>query len=124
MFRLNRYAVLALLVISLPACSLLGEPSNTPPAAALSKANLMAACESTSSNKNAEWLACTALSQATAMCQDLASGNPVDEQLIAAVEAFYPDPALKTIGGLSVAAVNAALAQWCTGEGYTALREV
>jgi hypothetical protein len=65
------------------------------------------------------WLACTALSQATAMCKDLAAGNPVDLQLIELVTAFYPDARLKALLGAGAAAVNAGLSDWCTVEGYT-----
>jgi hypothetical protein len=113
--------------IAISGCSLLGEPSNTPPNAALSKANLTAACEATSntpaqavSQKAATdaWLACTALSQVTLFCANVRSNAPIDTDLLDVILAFAPDPILSTLGNDALAVANAAAAQWCTTQGY------
>jgi hypothetical protein len=111
----------------LPACSLLGEPSNTPPNAALSKTNLAAACEATSAapadavSQKAQtdaWLACTALSQVTLFCQNVRSNAPIDTELVDIILAFAPDPVLSTLGNDALDVANAAAGQWCTTQGY------
>jgi hypothetical protein len=122
-----RKFVAGIAAIAISGCSLLGEPSNTPPNAALSKANLTAACEATSatpaqqaSQKAATdaWLACMALSQVTLFCQNVRSDDPIDTELIDVILAFAPDPILSTLGNDALDVANAAAGQWCTTQGY------
>lgn len=122
-----RKFVAGMLAMAISGCSLLGEPPNTPPNAALSKANLTTACEATSGMptqkvsqqaQTGAWLACTALSQVTLFCTNVRSNDPIDTELLDVILAFAPDPILSTLGNDALDVANAAAAQWCTTQGY------
>src|ERR1700758_3514297 len=107
---------LALLLVVISGCSLFGEPANTAPAAGLSKAVLTAACTAKSSPPAQEWMSCTALSQATFVCNQIKNGGPVDAQILKLIElvsSFIPDPQLNGIVAGGTTTENAALASWC-----------
>ena len=107
-------------ILLIAGCSLFGEPANTSPIAALSKANLVAACASKTDTQLQVWAACTTESQVIAVCKNVRSGAPVDTQLVGIINAFVgsTDPVLSQIGSLSVSAANQALGAWCTQQGY------
>jgi hypothetical protein len=116
-----------MLAVAISGCSLLGEPSNTPPNAALSKANLTAACTATANKpamqvsqkaQTGAWLACTALSQVTLFCSDVRSNAPIDTELLGVILAFAPDPILSMLGNEALDVANAAAGQWCMTQGY------
>jgi hypothetical protein len=122
-----RKFVAGMVAVAISGCSLLGEPANTSPNAALSKANLTAACEATAAMpamqvsqkaQTGAWLACTALSQVTLFCQNVRSNAPIDTELLDVILAFAPDPILSMLGNEALDVANAAAGQWCTTQGY------
>ena len=110
---------LGLAMLGMGACATI-TPAQLVPNINLSKANLTAQCTATNTNPASVWAACTALSQATFVCDDLASGTPIDLQIVSLVNAFAPDSVLEYVVGANVAAENMAMTDWCITQGYIA----
>lgn len=108
---------LGLAMLGMGACATI-TPAQLIPNINLSKANLTTQCTAPNTNVGQVWAACTALSQAVFTCNDLASGTPIDLQIINLVNAYAPDPVLEYVVAASVASENMAMTDWCITQGY------